>query len=227
MDDKTKNLIPQKLLTPSLLLETHCQWSPQMIEIYCQNIEGVWFSVACSQEQIISTSFGMSQQSTLSNILENLPFNVPFEVFHKPSTFAKNALSSLKAVFDGQNINENISLSLSRLPPYTQKTLKATAQIPIGYVSSYGAIAKAVGGGPRAVGNVMASNPFAPIIPCHRVVKSDFTLGGYGGGLKLKFELLTKEKRGFLESEEISVSGRQLQVFPVEYSLRKLDGSFS
>ncbi|MGZ4851114.1 MAG: MGMT family protein [Candidatus Bathyarchaeia archaeon] len=195
-----------------------------MIEIYFQNINGVWFGVACSQQQIIATSFGISQQSTLSNILENLPFNVPFEVFDKPLVFAKNTLSSLKAIYDGQNVNENFSLDLTRLPPYTQKTLKATAQIPIGYVASYGTIAKAVGGSPRAVGNVMASNPFAPIIPCHRVVKSDFKLGGYGGGLKVKFELLVKEKRGFLTSKGITVNGRQLQVFPVEYSLKNLFG---
>ncbi len=169
----------------------------------------------------------ISQQLTLSNILENLPFNVPFEVFHKPSAFAKNTLSSLKAIYDGQNVNENFSLALTRLPPYTQKTLKATAQIPIGYVASYGAIAKAVGGSPRAVGNVMASNPFAPIIPCHRVVKSDFTLGGYGGGLKVKFELLAKRKGAFYHQKELKSTGRQLQVFPVEYSLRNLfSGSF-
>ena len=111
---------------------------------------------------------------------------------------------------------------MSRLPVYTQKTLKATAKIPLGYVASYGSIAKAVGGGPRAVGNVMASNPFAPIVPCHRVVKSDFTLGGYGGGLKVKLELLSGEKRGFSTSKEIEVNGSRLQVFPVEYSLRNL-----
>ena len=111
---------------------------------------------------------------------------------------------------------------MNRLPVYTQKTLKATAKIPLGYLASYGSIAKAVGGGPRAVGNVMASNPFAPIIPCHRVVKSDFTLGGYGGGLKVKLELLSREKRGFSSSKEVKVNGHMLQVFPVEYSLGKL-----
>jgi O-6-methylguanine DNA methyltransferase len=198
-----------------------------MIEIYSQNFDDVWFSVACSQNQIISTSFSTSQQLTLSNILENLPFNIPFEVFHKPSAFAKTILSSLKAIYDGQNVNANFSLALTRLPPYTQKTLKATAQIPIGYIASYGAIAKAVGGGPRAVGNIMASNPFAPIIPCHRVVKSDFSLGGYGGGLKTKFDLLVKEKKGFLTSKDIEVNGRKLQVFPVEYSLRNSVAVFS
>jgi len=39
----------------------------------------------------------------------------------------------------------------------------------------------------------MANNCFAPLVPCHRVVKSDFTLGGYGGGLKVKIALLKKE----------------------------------
>ena len=100
--------------------------------------------------------------------------------------------------------------------------LKTTAEIPLGYVTSYGSIAKAAGGGPRAVGNIMAANPFAPIVPCHRVVKSDFTLGGYGGGLKVKLELLGREKRGFSTSKELEVNGRQLQVFPVEYVLRNL-----
>ena len=174
------------------------------------------------KEQIVTSSFGGSQQSTLSNILGNIPFNMPFQVFHEPSTFAKNVLSSLKSIYGGQNINATFTLALTRLPTYTQKVLKATAQIPLGYVTSYGLIAKAVGGGPRAVGNVMAANPFAPIVPCHRVVKSDFTMGGYGGGLKTKFELLGSEKRGFSSSKEIEVNGSQLQVFPVEYVLRDL-----
>jgi hypothetical protein len=63
-----------------------------MIEIYSQNIEGVWFSVACAQHQIVASSFGASQQVILSNILGNIPFNVPFQVFHEPSAFAKTFL---------------------------------------------------------------------------------------------------------------------------------------
>jgi len=158
----------------------------------------------------------------LSNILGNIPFKVPFQVFHEPSAFAKQVLASLKSIYEGKKVDESFSLSLTRLPNYTQKVLKTTVEIPLGYVTSYGSIAKAAGGGPRAVGNVMASNPFAPIVPCHRVVKSDFTLGGYGGGLKVKLELLGREKRGFSTSKELEVNGRQLQVFPVEYVLRNL-----
>ena len=191
-----------------------------MIEIYTQNIGGVWFGVACAQEQIVTSSFGASQELTLSNILENMPFNVSFQVFHEPSAFAKNVLSSLKNIYEGKNVDTSFQLAFARLPIYTQKVLKTTLAVPLGYVTSYGAIAKAAGGGPRAVGNIMASNPFAPIVPCHRVVKSDFTLGGYGGGSKVKFELLGREKRGFLTSKEIEVNGRQLRVFPVEYVLK-------
>lgn len=193
-----------------------------MIEIYIQNIDGVWFGVGCTQLKIVASSFGESKQLTLSNLLENIPFNVPFEVFHEPSAYAKNILSSLNGIYEGQNVNIRFALNLARLPAYTQRVLKATAEVPLGYVASYGSIAKAVGGGPRAVGNVMAANPFAPIVPCHRVVKSNFTIGGYGGGLKVKFDILGREKRGFSTSKEIEVNGRQLQVFPVEYVLRNL-----
>jgi O-6-methylguanine DNA methyltransferase len=193
-----------------------------MIEIYSQNIDGVWFGIACVKQQIFASSFGEDQQVALSYILGSIPFNLSFEVFHEPSISAKNILASLKSIYDGEDVNASFNLALSHLPSYTQKTLRATAKIPLGYVASYGSIAKAIGGGPRAVGNVMASNPFAPIIPCHRVVKSDFTLGGYGGGLRVKFELLSREKRGFSSLIEIKVNGRILQVFPVEFSLGKL-----
>ena len=193
----------------------------QMAQVYSQNLDRVWFGLACAQQQILTSYFGETQQIVLSKILSNIPFNVPFQVFHEPSPFAQNALISLKALHDGQNVNDPLPLALNRLPTYTQKVLKATMQIPLGYVTTYGSVAKAVGGGPRAVGNVMASNPFAPIVPCHRVVKSDLTLGGYGmGGIRVKIELLAKEKQGFSDAKSIDLSGHLLEVFPVEAVLK-------
>jgi hypothetical protein len=67
----------------------------------------------------------------------------------------------------------------------------------------------------------MATNPFAPIVPCHRVVSSDFTLGGYGGGLDAKLAFLEREKRGYPNRREILVNGKKLQVFPVELVLKR------
>jgi hypothetical protein len=71
----------------------------------------------------------------------------------------------------------------------------------------------------------MALNPFPPIVPCHRVVRSDFTLGGYVGGLDVKLDFLKREKRGYASRREIVAGDRKLQVFPVEYVLRKLERS--
>ncbi|MGA2385065.1 MAG: MGMT family protein [Candidatus Bathyarchaeia archaeon] len=193
-----------------------------MIEVYSQNLDGVWFGVAYAKQQIIASSFSTSEQQTLGNMLTIIPYNTPFQVFHEPSGFAKDILASLKEIYDGENVNATFPLAYSHLPAYTQKVLKATLQVPLGYVTSYGSIAKAIGGSPRAVGNVMASNPFAPIVPCHRVVKSDFTLGGYGGGLKVKVEFLRREKKGSSTSKQIPVNGRNLTVFPVECVLGNL-----
>jgi len=195
-----------------------------MMEIYILNFDDVWFSVACDCEQIAASSFGSTQQSAIGKILEMIPFDVPFQVFHEPSLFARSALANLKSLYDAKKINLDFSLALSKLPAYTQKVLKATLQVPLGYVTTYGALAKAVGGGPRAVGNIMASNPFAPIVPCHRVVRANFKIGGYGlGGFRVKAELLSREKQGFSEPKEIMVNGRGLEVFPVECVLKSLD----
>ena len=193
-----------------------------MIEVCTQNLDGVWFGVACDEEQILASSFSASQQGTLTNLLEIIPYNNPFQVFYKPSDFAEETLPFLKKIYDGEAINATFPLAYARLPAYSQKVLKATLQIPLGCVASYGAIAEAVGGSPRTVGNVMASNPFAPIVPCHRVVKSDFKLGGYGGGLKVKVGLLNREARGFSNEKHVQVNGRALTVFPAEHVLKNL-----
>ena len=191
-----------------------------MIEIYAQNIDGTWFAVAINKHQIVTSTFGVDQPTTLNNILGNLPFNTAFQVFHEPTASAKNALATLKRIYDGKGIGANLPLATLHLPTYSKKVLKVTSEIPLGYITSYGAIAKVVGGGPRAVGNIMASNPFAPIVPCHRVVRADFTLGGYGFGLKVKMQLLGRERRGFSSSKEIEVDSGELLVFPVENVLR-------
>jgi O-6-methylguanine DNA methyltransferase len=191
-----------------------------MIEVYAQNIDQTWFAIALNNQQVVTSSFGANQQTAIKNVLGNIPLNCAFQIFHEPTTSVKQALEILRCIYDGKDIIPKFSLATNHLPAYTKKVLKTTSTIPIGYVTSYGEIAKAVGGGPRAVGNVMASNPFAPIIPCHRVVRADFSLGGYGFGLKTKIDLLGREKRGFSFSKEVDVYGRRFMIFPVEQVLR-------
>ena len=78
---------------------------------------------------------------------------------------------------------------------FTRQALQACGQIPRGQVMSYGGLASSLGipGGARAVGNAMAANPFPLMIPCHRVVRSDGSIGGFGGGVEVKKRLLRLE----------------------------------
>lgn len=79
--------------------------------------------------------------------------------------------------------------------PFLRSVYRIVSNIPPGEVMSYGEVATAVGspGAARAVGQAMARNPFAPIIPCHRVVPASGGVGHYGGGPDLKRAMLEME----------------------------------
>lgn len=77
--------------------------------------------------------------------------------------------------------------------PFQEKVLILTKKIPRGKVSTYGEIARILKTSPRAVGGALHKNPHPIMIPCHRVVKSNGSLGGYSGGKRKKISLLERE----------------------------------
>lgn len=102
----------------------------------------------------------------------------------------------IEAFLEGEAVS--FSLDKTRLDTCTvfqQEVLQAEHGIPRGYVSTYKRIAEHIGRpkGSRAVGAALASNPFPIIIPCHRAIRSDGSLGGYQGGLDMKRKLLEME----------------------------------
>jgi methylated-DNA-[protein]-cysteine S-methyltransferase len=82
-------------------------------------------------------------------------------------------------------------------PEFHREVWRALVEIPFGTTTTYGALAKALGRpkASRAVGHANGSNPIALIVPCHRVIGSDGTLTGFGGGLPMKRALLEHEAR--------------------------------
>ena len=88
------------------------------------------------------------------------------------------------------------TLDFDGVSPFLRAVWQATREIPRGQTCSYGELAARVGraGGARAVGQAMARNPWPIVVPCHRVVASDGSLGGYGGGLHMKERLLSLER---------------------------------
>lgn len=83
-----------------------------------------------------------------------------------------------------------------KLTAFEKQVYEAVMQIPFAQTRSYHWVAEKIGrpNAARAVGNALNKNPYPPFIPCHRVVASDGSLGGYSGGIKRKKQLLKKER---------------------------------
>ena len=97
---------------------------------------------------------------------------------------------------EGQDVSLGLDLlDLSVCTPFQWQVLTTEYQIPRGRVRTYHQLANKIGNpaASRAVGNALAHNPFPIVIPCHRAIRSDGTLGGYQGGLALKRALLEME----------------------------------
>lgn len=195
-----------------------------MIHAFHQKKGYMWCAVAIEDQEIWSTTFANSEKECLRQLRANLPYNHPFTFEEKPSPLAEKILGALKSVLEGENVSWDFKFETKHLPKYTQIVLNCLAKVPVGYVTTYKSLAKTVGGGPRAVGQIMASNPFAPLVPCHRVIKADFSIGGFGGdserGIKTKRALLDREDRGFQKPSKIKTECGMLEVFPVSF-LRK------
>ena len=107
----------------------------------------------------------------------------------------KAYVSQLEEYFAGKRREFSFALDL-RGTPFQLACWRALLAIPYGETRSYAAIARAVGKANafRAVGMANNRNPIAIVVPCHRVIASDGTLCGYGGGLDLKRHLLDLEQ---------------------------------
>jgi methylated-DNA-[protein]-cysteine S-methyltransferase len=97
------------------------------------------------------------------------------------SAVVVTALEQLEAYFAGE-------LKEFRLPlidagsPFQRRVWSALREIPYGRTTTYGALAAALGTGPRALAQACARNPLPILVPCHRVVASNGALAGYSGG---------------------------------------------
>lgn len=97
----------------------------------------------------------------------------------------------------------------SRCTPYQKRVLSALMQVPRGQYTTYGILAKHLQSNARAVGSGLRNNPFAPQVPCHRVLASGGGIGGFKGswGRNGKEGLNDAEKRGLLREEGVKFDG--------------------
>lgn len=107
--------------------------------------------------------------------------------------------ASVRATFD-------LPVDLRGISDWDRRVLAGTRDVDYGAVSSYGRLAAAIGkpGAARAVGGALGRNPVPLVIPCHRILAGDGSLGGYGGGHGSRREMLAI-KRSLLQGEGVLV----------------------
>ena len=114
----------------------------------------------------------------------------------QPLRIINKTVGQLAGYFSGRLKTFHIKKDLSGLTDFEKKVLKELEKIPCGKTASYKEIARKIGNpkASRAVGNAVGKNPFAIIVPCHRVIKSNGALGGFSAPLSIKKNLLSHEK---------------------------------
>ena len=104
-------------------------------------------------------------------------------------------VQQLQEYLAGERQEFDLPLDMRSMRPFQKQVLAATSAIPAGQYATYQALALQIGKprAMRAVGRAEATNPIPLVIPCHRVIGSDGSLRGYGGGLEMKSALLRLE----------------------------------
>jgi methylated-DNA-[protein]-cysteine S-methyltransferase len=121
------------------------------------------------------------------------------------------ATPTLEALLDGAPVDgAEVSLDLHDRPDWDRRVLLAVQQLAYGETVSYGGIARRIGAprAARAVGGAMGRNPITLLVPCHRVIAADGTLGGYGGDGPFERHDSLERKRALLLREGVTVGRR-------------------
>lgn len=147
--------------------------------------------IAVTDAGVVEITFGRntSNQEFLSHMMERGFDPVPDQQAIRP------VVKQLSEYFQGSRNVFDVPVDFSGLTPFAKDVLQATAAVPFGGIATYSEIAKKIAnpGASRAVGNALGRNPVPIILPCHRVVPADHSIGKYTGGVDIKVSLLSIE----------------------------------
>ena len=181
-----------------------------MDEVVISSIGATWgpIRLAATSRGLAALDQLVSHEAFVAR-LERRFGTAPIDVEAAPAGSAARAqleaaLDALAAFLAGDlDALAGVEVDLADRNDWDRLVLGAVRNIPPGTTTSYGGVARMIGraGAARAVGGAVGRNPIGLVIPCHRVIAGDGTLGGYGGGwwggrqagLELKRELLARE----------------------------------
>ncbi len=154
-----------------------------------------WTGILLKGKKLRKTSFLETDKNALITYLTS-----KIDGIYDVEETHHNIIAAINGIIDGTNFDlPTIDFDFSDYSTKEQRVLETLLKIPAGTTISYGNLAKKAGlpNAGRFIGNVMAKNSFAPLIPCHRVVLASGKIGNYSGkdGPKIKQMLLEKEKK--------------------------------
>lgn len=119
-----------------------------------------------------------------------------------PPAFVQAAIARVQRLLQGERDDlADLPLALDTLPEFHRRVYEIARAIPPGEVLTYGEVARRLGdpGAARAVGQALGANPFAPVVPCHRVLAAGGQAGGFSatGGTATKLKMLEIERARF------------------------------
>lgn len=189
--------------------------------------DGRWIAVIIDEDgSIVSLSLPKKSESEAvseakSTAMTDVSYKFRSDMDPIIKRVGKEVVEFVNSYFKGGRPKTAIKLRTEGLTKFMRQVLLVVKSIPRGFVTCYGCIAEVLGNpyAGRAVGRALAMNPWPIIIPCHRVVKRDLTLGGYRGGVDMKRELLK------IEGVAVTLAGRVLPSHLLEVEkLRRLSG---
>ncbi|GAA3781832.1 methylated-DNA--[protein]-cysteine S-methyltransferase [Streptomyces chiangmaiensis] len=175
-------------------MESHGQYEQLVWTVVATDIGPLL--LAATRDGLVNVVFH-ANDAVRDRALERLASRLGTEPVEDPvSPFLAEAIRQVTAYFNGERRDFELPLDWSLITGFNRQVLRELASgVPYGTVVGYGDLARRVGqpGAAQAVGVAMGSNPLPVVVPCHRVVESDGGIGGFGGGLETKRQLLAIE----------------------------------
>jgi O-6-methylguanine DNA methyltransferase len=182
------------------------------VEIAVLTLPGPWgpYVVAATERGVVAAAWATTDDDFLAGLRHRLG---PIELIRDgpAADLLATARPTLQAILDGEPVESaSIPIDLTDRPRFDQLALGAVRTIGWGRTTSYGAIARQVGvpRASRAVGGALGRNPISLVIPCHRVIAADGTIGGYGGDGWIDRDHQLARKDALLRREGVTVERR-------------------
>jgi len=158
--------------------------NPFLIEISSVKRNGVWFSIAVNQKgKLLACAFSDRNRLEAERAVGKLKLPKKIDRRVRRTRDGGESFRVLINFYNGKGKKASLRpVDLSSVSGFRRNVYEVLCRIPLGKVTTYGAIAQKLGGKrySRAVGTAVATNPLPLIIPCHRVVSSALRVGNYG-----------------------------------------------